>query len=263
MPRSAPVSRTPWQERWEEIKPQPLRNVQEVLPGLFQVRTRGSRAYLAVDGNDITLIDTGSPGSGPRILHAVEEIGRSPNDIKSIVITHYHLDHVGGLAELQGWIPARTGVHLAEASHVESDQPLPNPFAHPLLARICEPYLVRNDPGAARVDVYLNDGDELPALGGMRVVHAPGHTAGSISLHFPGRGVLLVGDAMQFKFGRLMLPSRLFTQDMDEATESVRKLAALDFETLCFSHFRPILTGADSRVREFAKSLGARREDTG
>jgi glyoxylase-like metal-dependent hydrolase (beta-lactamase superfamily II) len=90
----------------------------------------------------------------------------------------------------------------------------------------------------------------------MRIVHAPGHTAGSISIHFPNRGVLLVGDAMQYKFGRLMLPSRLFTQDMSKATRSIRKLADLDFETLCFSHFRPILSGADQRVREFANTLG-------
>lgn len=257
MARPTPPPRTPLQAKWEEMKPAPLRNVHEVVPGLHQVRTRGSRVYLAVDGNDITLIDTGNPGSGARILQAVGEIGRSPDDIKHIVITHFHLDHVGGLPELQAWIPAKTAVHLAEAPHVESPRPLPNPFTHPLLARICEPYLLRNDPGAARVDVLLEDGDELPALGGMRIVHAPGHTAGSISLHFHERGLLLVGDAMQYKFGRLMLPSRLFTEDMDEAVASVRKLAALDFETLCFSHFRPILTGADSKVREFARSLGA------
>lgn len=238
------------------MKPAPFRNLQPVLPGLYQVRTRGSRAYLVVDGEDITLIDTGSPGSGARILQAVEELGRSPEDIKHILITHFHIDHVGGLPEIQNWVSAKTGVHLAEAPHVESNEPLPNPFMHPLLARICEPYLHRNDPGAARVDVQLRDGDELPALGGMRIVHAPGHTAGSISIHFPNRGVLLVGDAMQYKFGRLMLPSRLFTQDMAEASGSIRKLADLDFETLCFSHFRPILTGADQRVREFANTLG-------
>ena len=228
---------------------------QEVLPGLYQVRTRGSRAYLVAD-DEITLIDAGGPGSGVRILDALKEIGRSPEEIKHIVITHFHIDHVGGLRELQNFVPARTGVHLLEAPHVESAEPLPNPFTNPLLARICEPYLLRNDPGAARVDVHLRDGDELPALGGMRIVHAPGHTAGSISIHFPNRGVLLVGDAMQYKFGRLMLPSRLFTQDMDEAGESIQKLAGLDFETLCFSHFRPILTGADKKVREFAKTLG-------
>lgn len=245
------------QERWEDMKPAPFRSAVEVLPGLFQVRTRGSKAYLILD-DDITLIDTGSPGSGARVLRAVEELGRSPSDIKHIVITHYHIDHVGGLPEIQEYVPARTGVHLAEAPHVESDGPLPNPFQHPLLAKICEPYLRRNDPGAARVDVVLDDGDELEALGGMRIVHAPGHTAGSISLYFPNRGVLLVGDAMQYKFGRLMLPSRLFTQDMGAAAASIQKLASLDFETLCFSHFRPILNGADQRVREFARTLQTR-----
>lgn len=244
----------PWQERWDEMKPAPFRLAREVLPGLYQVRTRGSRAYLIVE-DDITLIDTGNPGSGIRILKALQEIGRSPEDIKNIVITHYHIDHVGGLPEIQKYVDARTGVHLAEAPHVESDEPLPNPFMHPLLAKICEPYLLRQDPGSARVDVHLKDGDELPAFGGMRIVHAPGHTAGSISIHFPNRGLLLIGDAMQFKFGRLMLPNRLFTQDMAEAAESVRKLAALDFDTLCFSHFRPILTGADAQVRQFVATL--------
>ena len=242
------------QARWEEKKPDSFRSAVEVLPGLYQVRTRGSKAYLIVD-DDITLIDTGSVGSGGRVLKALDELGRSPADIKHIVVTHYHLDHIGGLPEIQEYVSAKTAVHLAEAPHVESEGLLPNPFQHPWLARICEPYLRWNDPGAARVDVVLDDGDELPALGGMRIVHAPGHTAGSISLYFPNRGLLLVGDAMQYKFGRLMLPSRLFTQDMEEASASVQKLAALDFETLCFSHFRPILEGADQRVREFARSL--------
>ena len=249
-----PPRRQPWQERWEDIKPLPLRPYQEVIPGLVQVRTKGSKAYLILE-EDITLIDTGAVGSGERILEVVKELGRSPDDIKNIIITHSHMDHVGGLPAIQRHIPAKTGVHLAEASHVESHEPLPNPFIHPLLARICEPYLLRNDPGAARVDVMLNDGDEFPAFGGMRIIHAPGHTAGSISLFFPDRGVLLVGDAMQYKFGRLMLPSRLFTQDMPEAAASVRKLATLDFETLVFSHFRPILTGADQKVREFSRTL--------
>ncbi len=236
------------------MKPLPLRPYQEVIPGLIQVRTKGSKAYLILE-DDITLIDTGAQGSGDRILEAVQELGRSPGDIKNIIITHGHMDHVGSLPELQKYISAKTGVHLAEAAHVESHAPLPNPFIHPLLARICEPYLLRNDPGSARVDVLLGDGDEFPALGGMRIIHAPGHTAGSISLYFRNRGVILVGDAMQFKFGRLMLPSRLFTQDMPEAAASIRKLARLDFETLVFSHFRPILTGADQMVREFSRTL--------
>lgn len=254
--RSFEERRAEWAARWDEIKPDPFRAAREVLPGLYQVRTRGSRAYLVVE-DKITLIDTGSIGSGVRILQALQELGRSPDDIEQILITHYHIDHVGGLRELQEVVPARTGVHLAEAPHIESDDPLPNPFQHPLLARVMVPYLLWQDPGRARVDVLLNDGDELPGLGGMRIVHAPGHTMGSISLHFPNRGVLLVGDAMQYKFGRLMLPSRLFTQDMGAAEATVRKLAGLDFETLVFSHFKPILEGADARVKAFARTIAS------
>jgi glyoxylase-like metal-dependent hydrolase (beta-lactamase superfamily II) len=115
-----------------------------------------------------------------------------------------------------------------------------------------EPYLAWADPGAARIDEVLSDGDELHVMGGLRVVHAPGHTPGSVSFHFPARGILIVGDAIQHKFGRLLPPSRVFSQDMVEAARSIAKLAQLDFETLCFSHFRPILRDGSRRLRELA-----------
>lgn len=251
---SSAAPKPAWLLRLEEFRDELIPWIREVVPGLYQVRTRGSRVYLVVDER-ITIIDTGSPGSGPRIVEALRALGRSPDEVETIVITHYHIDHVGGLPELQRFLPARTAVHAVEAPYIVSDDPLPNPFRHPLLARLTEPFLLRQDPGAARVDLALRDGDELPGLGGMRIVHAPGHTAGSISIYFPERGVLLVGDAMQYRFGRLMLPNRLFTQDMRQAAESIRKLAELDYDTLCFSHFRPILRHADKRVRELARSL--------
>lgn len=253
---SPTIERQLWRERLDEFKTALPSPISEVVPGLFRVRTRGAFAYLAID-ETVTLIDTGGPGSGADILGAVRTLGRAPGDITSILLTHYHIDHVGGLPEIQSHVPARTGIHLAEAPFIENRLPLPNPFIHPFLARALTPYLEFADPGPACIDVCLEDGDQLPALGGLRVVHSPGHTPGSIALHFPERGVLVVGDAMQYRFGRMMLPNRLFTQDMDEAIGSVRKLARLDFDTLCFGHYRPIVRDGGTALRTFARSLSA------
>ena len=111
----------------------------------------------------------------------------------------------------------------------------------------------RQPPPAFAVATVLDDGDTLPLLGGARVVHTPGHTPGSISLHFPNEGVLLVADAVQRYHDRLTLPSRWFSSDMEAAKESVRKLAELDFEIICFSHFQPMRQGAPAALRSLAE----------
>lgn len=241
-------------ERLEDFKVPALGPAVEVLPRLWRIRTRGAYSYLVLD-DDVTLIDAGTPGSAPGILQTLSALGRSPDEIRTVIITHYHFDHIGGLPELQRYIPAASAVHRAEADAVESDVCLPNPFTNQLLGRLADPYLERKDPGCARVDIRLEDGDELPGLGGIRIIHTPGHTPGSVSLHFPELGAIIVGDAMQFRFGRLALPNRLFTQDMHEAIGSIRKLARLDFDTLCFSHYRPIKVDGGKELRAFANTI--------
>ena len=230
--------------------------VLEVVPGLFRVKVLGSYAYLANDDH-ITLIDTGAPGSAERILRAIRSIGRSPLDVTNVLLTHNHIDHVGGLAELRHYLPARVGIHSADAEAAASDEPLPNPSVNPVVARVLQPYLERFDPGALRIDDQFRDGDEFPALGGVRVVHVPGHTPGSVAFHFRERGAVLTGDAVQFRFGRLMPPSRIFTADMDVAIGSLRRLSQLDFDTLCFGHHRPIVRGADVALRALVRELAS------
>jgi glyoxylase-like metal-dependent hydrolase (beta-lactamase superfamily II) len=102
---------------------------------------------------------------------------------------------------------------------------------------------------AAEVDVLLEDGQELSPLGGMRVIHTPGHTLGSISLHLPQMGLLMVGDALNHR-RRLSLPPRLYSVDMAQARRSVKRLAELKFDILCFGHGQALTEGAAVSVQD-------------
>jgi glyoxylase-like metal-dependent hydrolase (beta-lactamase superfamily II) len=181
------------------------------------------------------------------VLAALRRAGRSADDVEHILITHYHPDHLGGLAELLKHVPAHVGVHAAEAPAVCGDAPMPAPLRYPRLAERLAPIMrfVRRCP----VDTILDDGDELPVLGGLRVVHTPGHTPGHIALHLPRQGLVIAGDALQRRGTRLAPPARFVTADWAMALRSVQRLAALDFDVLALSHFPPLRRQAVAQVR--------------
>lgn len=184
-------------------------------------------------------------------------LGRSPEEVSYIVSTHYHLDHTGGIAQLSKSCSGKVALHEADIPliHSSDERRLPNPARHTALGLLMTPLIAWLRPDQFSVDIQLQHGSRLEALGGMEVVHTPGHTPGSISLHFTREGLLMVGDAMTYRWGKLGLPSCWFTADMDQAKESIRRLAQLDFDVLCFSHFPPIKKGAARLLRQFAESL--------
>ena len=225
----------------------------EIVPGVHTIDSLGmGRAYLAVDADRVTVIDTGLKGSAERVLRAVESAGRKPRGVRQIVITHHHGDHAGSLAELAERSGAQVMVHALDAPIVRGDRPPPGPSSggllKPLLARMAQA------APAARVDRELADGDEIDSLDGIRVVHTPGHTPGSICLYSPKRRLLFVGDAAANTF-RLRGPIGWFTEDAAQAKDSIRKLATLDFEAVFFGHGQPIDKEAALRFRRFAEKL--------
>ena len=232
----------------------------EIIPGVHTIEGLGvGRAYLYEEADRLTLIDTGLAGSAERIFGAIERIGRRPDDVRQIVITHHHRDHIGALAEVVERTDAAVLVHAIDAPVVRGDQPPPNPnptgvwrLLRPLLARGARP------PAAARVDRELGDGDEIDLDGGAQVVHVPGHTMGSIALYVPSRRLLFAGDAAvnALGIGPPSGPFGLFNEDREQVRESFRKLAQLDFEVACFGHGRPMDKDASRAFRRRAERLG-------
>src|SRR5205823_1991286 len=151
-------------------------------------------------------------------------------------------------------------VHPLDAPIVRGERSSP-PAAKPnALTRFIEPIAERRglthlEP--AGVDREIADGDLLPILGGLRVLHTPGHTAGHVSLLAPSRRLLMVGDAAGSLFGRVGLPLGVYTEDMTEARRSVRKLAEVDFDVACFGHGPSIKGAASVRFRKLVDRLAA------
>ena len=225
----------------------------EIVPGVHTIDSLGmGRAYLIIDADRVTIVDTGLKGSAEKVLRAVEAAGRKSQDVGQIVITHHHGDHVGSLADLVERTDAQVMVHALDAPIVRGDQPPPGPSSGGLLKPLLARMAVR--AAVARVDRELTDGDKIDALDGLQVVHTPGHTPGSVSFYCPKRRLLFTGDAAANLFG-LRRPIGWFTEDMAQAKESIRKLAALDFEAVFFGHGRPIDKQAALRFRRFAEKL--------
>jgi glyoxylase-like metal-dependent hydrolase (beta-lactamase superfamily II) len=226
----------------------------EIVRGVHIIEGLGmGRAYLYEESDRLTLIDTSLPGNAGRIFAAIERLGRTPQDLRQVVATHWHVDHVGSLAEIVERSGAQVLVHALDAPIVRGDKQGGGPTG---VWRPLGPLLERVSPAqkSVHVDRELQDGDEIDVGGAARIVHVPGHTAGSIALYLPSRRVLFTGDTISNTLG-LRVPIGMFTEDHAEVRRSIAKLAALDFDAAFFGHGAPMDKDASNAFRRFANRL--------
>lgn len=221
--------------------------------GMRNTGIRGANIFFLLD-NGVTLVDTGLRGRSANILKEVRRLGYKPSDVAHIILTHHHADHVGSLAELKNATGAKVMAHPADAPYIDGTLPQPGPARPKWLSRVLSPFGSMWAAMPAEVDRLLNDGDELPILGGIKISHTPGHTPGSICLYIPQERVVIVGDLLTHTF-RLSMPPGLFTVDKDQEANSIKRLAGLDFSVIAFGHGRPILREAHQSVARFAEKL--------
>lgn len=207
----------------------------------------GVNAYLLDGVEGLTLIDAGVPGRSVRIEEALRAARRHPGDVANILVTHYHSDHIGGLAEIARRTGAAVHVHPLDAGVVRSGSSPPPVTPRSVLGRILMSVYRSGGTDPATVDRELVSGEELPIAGGINAVHTPGHTQGHTSFLWPGGGVLFVGDAAGNTFGRLG-PS-IVDEDPGQADRSFMALGDLEFDVAVFGHGRPIVGNAAPRFR--------------
>ncbi len=209
----------------------------EIIPQIHLISGGVANCYLIVEPAGLTLIDTGISRNTANVLKYLAGLGKQPADLKRIIITHSDGDHVGALADLKAATGAQIYASPIEARAIAVAHPsreLKQRGLQAFLFKIVMPFF---KPKPAQVDELLSDGQELPILGGLRVVNTPGHTPGHISLYAPAAKILFCGDSMVVgNNGTLRCSRGMNTWDEDKAKESVKVQQALGAEIVCSGH---------------------------
>lgn len=240
----------------------------DVAPGVHRLEHASTNAYLVEDEGGITLVDALFPKSVPHLHAALHVIGRDVRDVRALVLTHAHFDHLGMADELhRGGVPL--WLHPADApiaEHPYRYQParprLAYPFRYPASIAILASMTTVGAltvRGVREHDV-LEHGQILDVPGRPRVIATPGHTDGHVSLLLSDRDAVLSGDALvtldpyTAKTGPRVVAAAA-TNDPDQALASLGALAGTGVATVLPGHGEPWRQGAAAAV-EAARAAG-------
>ena len=221
-----------------------------IAPNVHVIQLLRVKAHAILEDDGVTLIDTGYAGSMPRLTTALAELGRTVADVRRVICTHGHPDHAGGARAL-----ADVGVEIL--IHPDDAANLDVTFARAIRKPSRGRFFAAMTPP---LETYtpIVDGDVLPILGGLEVIHTPGHTPGSVCLYARQRGLLFVGDVLQRRFGRVSAASGLYSDDPATARSSLQRLADLDVKTVIFSHYPPLVDEPTATLAKLVRQVSGR-----
>ena len=185
---------------------------------------------------DLSLIDPGLTGKGKYKIQSLQKMGIELSDIKRIIMTHTHFDHIGCLSEIQKQIPgAELWIHALEAEPLEKGDDR-TVYGMDMFRGMCQAQYGLK-PGAFTFHVNRKlQGDESLDLGGTvwEVFHIPGHSMGSIALYNKTEKILIPGDVIyaDYAIGRFDLHGA----DASELKKSLHRLAELKVDILLPGH---------------------------
>jgi len=204
----------------------------EVLKGVRTVEVAkadglDTEVYILECEGGLVLIDVGFTQKCKENIKAeLDGMGNDWKDIKLILITHAHSDHIDNLSDVKGLTGAE--VMLGEGD-IES---------------------LKEQTGVD-ADMGLEDGDVIDACGGIEVIHVPGHSKGNLCFYLRKQRFIIAGDTIfGDQHGNLYAPPEKYCDNVESAAKGIEKLLNYDFNKLFLSHGKNLMRGAKRRVTE-------------
>ena len=203
---------------------------------------------LASPEEDYLLIDTGlgrfNQVWNSEETNTIQELNNLFDlNITKVVLTHAHLDHIGGLISLESRKKMNKAIycHKIEKKFIEKPD---TRYIDPLLNTQVQPL---------KIDKTLNHGDKLEFGDfSFEIIHTPGHTIGSICLFEETKKILYSGDCVfpEGSFGRIDFPG----SNPDQMLDSIEILSSLDINSLFAGHMDPLITNARNSIHQSYKN---------
>jgi glyoxylase-like metal-dependent hydrolase (beta-lactamase superfamily II) len=223
--------------------------------------------YLVEEGGRLTAVDAGLPGHAKTLADDLAAIGKRPEDVEAVVLTHSDSDHTG-VAPVLREAGARVLIHADDKATLRKPGPKDGDGAPRHLVKLMwrprfwrfASHMVRHGGGRPKgiegAETFA-DGDVLDVPGRPRVIHTPGHTPGHSAFLFEGERALFAGDSLctwnplTDEREPQVMP-KPFNTDYAQCFESLGRLEEVDAGTLLAGHgesFQGDVAGAVKAAR--------------
>ncbi len=224
--------------------------METVARGVQRLGTAWVNWYLVAADEGVTVVDCGFAGYFPQLAGGLREIGRTEDDVRAVVLTHYHSDHVGSAERIREQLGVPVHAPEGDAAGIRHEQRIPMPKG--IASNLWRPTMLRyathaarnaglTAPKVERLETY-GDGDALAVPGGLRAIHMPGHTGGQCALLAPDHGILFAADSLgttSFASARRGPQLPPFSEDSAAARASLDRLDGVEAELLLCGHGDP------------------------
>jgi glyoxylase-like metal-dependent hydrolase (beta-lactamase superfamily II) len=229
----------------------------QIASSLHRIGNGSVNAYLIEESGEVTIVDAGLPGYWADLPGELAAMGRSLDDVRALVLTHGHSDHIGFAERFRRERSLIPQVHDLDARMARGEvKPVNQQSGKTRIGPLIGFLLFGIRRGALRTPplaevATFGDGATLDVPGAPRVIHVPGHSPGSAALHFAGHDALLIGDA----FATLAVTSGAvgpriapFTSEPAEALASLERIETVEARWALPGHGEPWTGGVGAAV---------------
>jgi glyoxylase-like metal-dependent hydrolase (beta-lactamase superfamily II) len=229
-----------------------------ITDGVHRLGPGTVNVYLLEEAGSVTIVDAGMPGDWSDLTAELAGMGRSLDDVRAVVLTHGHSDHIGFAERARTERHLEVSVHELDAALARGEVANPAKGGGPIrplpLIRFMLLGLRRGGLRSSPLGevATFGDGVVLDVPGAPKVIHLPGHTPGSAALHVESRDALLIGDALSTlsvvngATGPMIAP---YTADPAGAIKSLDRLEGIEAAWVLPGHGLPWTGGVAEAVR--------------